>query len=139
MRAAGVLFRGLACLPAQPKVSEPGRIDARWVALLIGDWVGEGGGGPGQGTGEFSFQLDLSGAILIRKNVSHYPATENKPAYSHKDLMIIDSTLHASYFDDEGHIIHYPVTPGRWKQRAICERRFNNAAALSGHVSQNRR
>ncbi len=73
--------------------------------------MGEGGGGPGQGRGEFSFRLDLSGTILIRKNVSHYPATKDKPAYSHTDLMIVDSTLHASYFDDEHHIIHYTVEP----------------------------
>jgi hypothetical protein len=108
MRAATILLLGLASLLAQPP-----KIDPRWapIAFLIGDWVGEGGGGPGQGTGEFSFQIDLAGAILIRNNVSHYPATQDKPAYSHADLMIIDSTLHASYFDDEGHIIHYTVEP----------------------------
>jgi len=108
MRAAGVLFLCVVSLLAQRAKQDP-----RWapLAFLIGDWVGEGGGGPGQGTGEFSFHLDLGGAILIRKNVSHYPATKDKPAYSHTDLMIVDSTMHASYFDDEGHTIHYVVEP----------------------------
>jgi hypothetical protein len=108
MRAASVLLLCLTSLLAQQNKTDP-----RWapLAFLIGDWVGEGGGEPGQGTGEFSFQLDLGGAILIRKNVSHYPATKDKPAYSHTDLMIVDSTMHASYFDDEGHTIHYSVQP----------------------------
>jgi hypothetical protein len=108
MRIAVVLLLGLASLLAQQ-----GKTDPRWapLAFLIGEWTGEGGGGPGQGTGEFSFQPDLGGAILVRKNVSHYPATKDKPAYSHTDLLIVDSTLHASYFDDEGHTIHYLVEP----------------------------
>jgi hypothetical protein len=107
MRLAVVLILGFACLLAQPAT------DPRWapLAFLIGEWVGEGGGGPGQGTGEFSFQPDLGGAILIRKNVSRYPATKDKPAYSHTDLLIVDSTLRAIYFDDEGHTIHYAVEP----------------------------
>jgi hypothetical protein len=108
MRAAGVL---LLCLT--PLLAQPGKKDPRWapLAFLIGDWVGEGGGGPGQGTGEFSFQQDLGGAILIRKNVSRYPATKDKPAYSHTDLMIVDSTMRAIYFDDEGHTINYAIQP----------------------------
>jgi len=108
MRAAGVLLLCVFSLLAQPAKQDP-----RWtpLAFLIGDWTGEGGGGPGQGTGEFSFHPDLGGAILVRKNVSHYPAMKDKPAYSHTDLMIVDSTLHASYFDDEGHTIQYAIEP----------------------------
>lgn len=108
MRAAGFLLLSIASLLAQPA-----KQGARWApfAFLMGEWIGEGGGGPGQGTGEFSFQLDLGGAVLVRKNVSHYPATKDKPAYSHTDLMVIDSTMHATYFDDEGHTIRYAVVP----------------------------
>jgi hypothetical protein len=108
MRAAGVILFCIASLHAQPVKQDP-----RWapLAFLIGEWTGEGGGGPGQGSGEFSFHLDLGGAILVRKNVSHYPATKDKPAYSHTDLMIVDSTLRAIYFDEEGHTIQYAVEP----------------------------
>src|SRR5271154_5673173 len=108
MRVSVFCVLGVASLLAQP-----GKQDSRWtpLAFLIGEWVGEGGGGPGQGTGEFSFRMDLGGAVLIRKNVSHYPATKDKPAYSHTDLMIVDSTMRANYFDDEGHVIHYMVQP----------------------------
>jgi len=108
MRPVGVLLLCVVSVLAQPAKQDP-----QWapLAFLIGDWTGEGGGGPGQGTGEFSFHPDLGGAILIRKNVSHYPATQDKPAYSHTDLMIVDSTLRAIYFDDEGHTIQYAVEP----------------------------
>jgi hypothetical protein len=109
----GVLFLGLASLLAQQSKTDP-----RWAPLgfLIGEWAGEGGGGPGQGSGEFSFHLDQNGAILIRKNVSNYPATKDKTAYSHTDLLIVyeesgETKLRAIYFDDEGHTIHYAVEP----------------------------
>jgi len=79
--------------------------------FLLGEWVGEGGGsGPGQGLGTSTFYLDLQNRVLVRKNQANYPASKDRPAYSHDDLMIIyqqaDSTQ-AIYFDNEGHVIHY--------------------------------
>lgn len=110
MRVAGVLLLGVASLLAQPA-----KQDQQWapLAFLVGDWVGEGDGGPGQGSGGFSFLPDQDGKILIRKNLANYPATKDKPAYSHSDLMIIyyEAALRAIYFDDEGHTIHYAVEP----------------------------
>ena len=86
-----------------------------WTALhvLLGRWIGEGG--PGEGTGWFSFTPDVQGQVLVRKNHADYPATADRPAFSHDDLMIIyrDSPakeLRAIYFDNEGHVIHYTVT-----------------------------
>jgi len=81
----------------------------RWQ-FLMGEWVGEGGGEPGQGTGSFSFKPELEGRILVRKNRSDYPATKDRPAVSHQDLMVVypgSPTPHAIYFDNEGHVIHY--------------------------------
>lgn len=90
----------------------------RWapLALLIGEWTGEGGGWPGQGSGGFSFLPDQDGKILIRKNRADYPATKDRPASSHADLMIVykedgESKLRAIYFDTEDHVIHYTVVP----------------------------
>jgi hypothetical protein len=85
-----------------------------WVAwhFLLGEWTAEGGGAPGQGTRTFSFQFDLQGKVLIRKNRSDYPATKDHPAFSHEDLMIVYAEpgakgTQAVYFDSEGHVIHY--------------------------------
>jgi len=82
---------------------------------LIGEWIGEGSGQPGQGGGTFSFVLELDKKILVRKSHSEYPATENKPAVIHDDLMIIylDITGNPSkaiYFDNEGHTINYTIS-----------------------------
>ncbi|HLG99251.1 MAG TPA: hypothetical protein VKX49_23270 [Bryobacteraceae bacterium] len=92
------------------------KVDGRWAPLgfLIGEWTGEGGGGPGEGTGGFSFLPDQDGKILVRKNRADYPASKDRPAFSHTDLMIVykeDSKLRAIYFDTEDHVIHYDVTP----------------------------
>ena len=102
---------GVAGLQASPADSASG-----WGPLqsLVGDWIGEGGGGPGQGTGSFSFKPDLQGKILVRKNRSEYPAAKDRAAFVHDDLMVIyrdgpEASLHAVYFDSEGHTIRYEV------------------------------
>lgn len=82
---------------------------------LIGDWKGEGSGQPGQGGGTFSFTFDLDKNILVRKSHSEYPASSNRPAVIHNDLMIVypDSQgipIKAIYFDNEGHTINYTIT-----------------------------
>ncbi len=81
--------------------------------FLLGEWIGEGNGAPGQGSGTFSFDFDLQKQILVRKSYANYPATKDKPAYFHDDLTIIykqpDGSVHAIYFDNEGHIINYSV------------------------------
>jgi hypothetical protein len=80
---------------------------------LVGDWVGEGSGRPGQGTGRFSFRWDLQKHVLVRRNVSEYPAAQGRPAAVHEDLMVIHpgekGAMKAVYFDSEGHVIHYTV------------------------------
>jgi hypothetical protein len=85
-------------------------------SFLLGEWIGEGGGGPGQGSGSFSFTVDLQEKILVRKNRAEYPATKERPAYSHSDLMIIypqpgGNRLRGMYFDNEGHVIDYAIEP----------------------------
>lgn len=102
-----------ACF-AQP----PAKPDNPWAPLsfLLGDWTGEGSGQPGQGAGGFSFLPDLEKNVLVRKNRADYPATKDRPAFSHTDLMIVYREpgavkLRAIYFDSEGHVIHYTVDP----------------------------
>lgn len=82
---------------------------------LTGDWVGDGSGEPGKGSGAFSFKLDLDGHVLVRNSFAEYPATADRPAFRHDDLMITypeGDKLKAVYFDSEGHVIHYDVTTG---------------------------
>jgi len=109
------LCAGLSGSPGQPAPPAT-RERGEWGALqyLLGDWTGEGSGGPGQGAGSFSFQPDLQGKILVRKNHAEYPATKERAAFVHDDLMIVyreppDKGLHAIYFDNEQHVIRYEV------------------------------
>lgn len=82
-------------------------------AFLIGDWVAEGGGSPGQATGTFSHSYDLQKTVIVRRNHAEYPATGDRPAFTHDDLMVIyhgqGGSVQAQYFDNEGHVIHYSV------------------------------
>ena len=86
----------------------------KW-SWLMGDWKGEGSGQPGQGGGVFSFKTDLNDKILVRKAHSEYPASGNKPAVIHDDLLFVylDGAGHPSraiYFDNEGHTINYSIS-----------------------------
>jgi len=84
--------------------------DWKGYTFLLGDWVGEGNGTPGEGTGKLTFYLALQNQILIRKNHTEYPATANKPAFTHDDVLIHyceNNLVRAIYFDSEGHTIHY--------------------------------
>jgi hypothetical protein len=79
----------------------------------MGEWVGEGTGAPGEGTGGFTFSYDLQNTVLVRKNYANYPATKDRPAFTHDDLMIVyqeSGKTRAIYFDNEQHVINYSVT-----------------------------
>jgi len=89
--------------------------NVNWDAFkfLMGEWVGEGTGAPGEGTGGFTFTFDLQNTILVRKNYANYPATKDRPAFRHDDLMIVSQEMgktKAVYFDNEQHVINYSVT-----------------------------
>ncbi len=109
-----VAFAGLLLLSNTSRAQESAKAWASFEYLL-GDWVGEGGGQPGQGTGGFTFLPDLQNHILVRKNHAAYPATKDRPAFTHDDLMVVyqdsdNAPPRAVYFDSEGHVIHYAVT-----------------------------
>lgn len=86
----------------------------KW-SWLVGEWAGEGSGQPGQGGGTFSFKQSLDNKILVRESHSEYPASGNKPAIIHNDLMIVypdytGNPVKAIYFDNEGHTINYSIS-----------------------------
>ena len=119
MRLAAFLLAAasLAAQPANPP---------EWhnLEFLLGKWTGIAGEketplGPGQGA--FSFGLELSNRIIVRRNTAAYAS-----GTTHNDLMIIyfdgasPAPPRAIYFDSEGHIIRYNVTfPGA--NRAVFE------------------
>ncbi|MCX6175068.1 MAG: hypothetical protein NTZ27_09980 [Ignavibacteriales bacterium] len=85
---------------------------SNWNAFkfLIGEWTGEGTGAPGEGSGQITFYFALQDQILVRKNHTEYPATANKSAFTHDNVLIHyheNNLVRAIYFDNEGHVIHY--------------------------------
>ena len=94
-------------------LAQSNRVDEwkQWE-FLVSEWVGEGTGKPGEGAGGFSFQRELDGNVLVRRNKADYPAQAGRPAFSHEDLMIVykdpaGKRTRAIYFDNEGHVINY--------------------------------
>ena len=85
-----------------------------------GTWISEGTGKPGEGSGSFTFKFDLDENIFVRKNITEFPATKDKPASIHKDILVIYSSFkgiaeRAIYFDNEGHTINYSIDAGKSK------------------------
>jgi hypothetical protein len=109
MRAALLIVLTVAFAAAKDPAWEP-------FTYLLGEWVGEGTGAPGEASGGSTFRLDLDGRILVRTNWADYPAAKDRPAFSHRDLMLLyrepaGGPFRAVYFDNEGHVIHYGVAP----------------------------
>jgi len=83
--------------------------------FLIGEWTWSGGGQPGQAQGTSSFEPGLNGTVLLRKVHLDYPASKNRAAFSHDDLLYVyhdpaDDSLRAIFFDNENHVIRYAVS-----------------------------
>jgi hypothetical protein len=83
--------------------------------FLVGDWTWVGGGQPGQGKGVSTFRPELGGTVLVRKTHLDYPATKERGAFAHDDLIYVyhdpqDNSVRAIFFDGEGHVIRYAVT-----------------------------
>jgi hypothetical protein len=83
------------------------------LRFLLGQWAGgEDGGSPAAGKGLAVFQFELDGKILVRHNQTDYPAAGDRPAFSHRDLLVVfpvGEAFRAIYFDNEGHVIQYGV------------------------------
>jgi hypothetical protein len=83
--------------------------------FLCGEWAWVGGGKPGQGKGVSTFRPELDGTVLVRRTHLDYPATKERAAFGHDDLLYIyhdpqDNSLRAIFFDGGGHVIRYAVT-----------------------------
>ncbi len=109
------LFLTVALLLCSARIAVAQSSAPNWTPFgwLVGDWIGEGATADrGQGTGGFSFTLDLQKNILVRKNWADYPATNDRAAFRHDDLMIAyqesaKDPVQAIFFDSERHVIRY--------------------------------
>lgn len=110
-----ILCLGFLLLPAFAAAQQTKALDV-WAPynFLVGAWTAESHGEPGEGKGAFSFGLELQGKILERRSHVDFPATPQRPAFTHEDLLVVyrDSGAtpnRAIYFDSEGFVIHYKV------------------------------
>jgi hypothetical protein len=95
-------------------MAAPAAGQTNWQGLgwLEGQWTASGGGAQAA-IGGFSFSREAGGRVLMRRNFADYPAQNGQPASRHEDLMVVErgeGGLRATYWDDEGHTIHYAVT-----------------------------
>ncbi len=100
-----------AILHAQPPAPKP---NPAWKQLdfVLGKWIGVAGEKDtplGAGEGAFSFQPELNGRIILRRNNASYSS-----GVQHDDLLVIyadppDGPPRAIYFDSEGHTIRYSL------------------------------
>jgi hypothetical protein len=114
--AATVVFVGvaLAGATAVSQTPAPESASLRALRFLAGEWKavdlapGEDGG--------FTFRFAVQDRALVRESYARYPASNDRPASRHDDLMVIfveGQAMKADYFDNEGHVIHYAVHPQR--------------------------
>jgi hypothetical protein len=104
------------CLLISMRAQQP-RPTNEWkdFDFLLGEWTWVGGGRPGQGNGVSTFQPELDGTVLVRKTHLDYPATKERAAFAHDDLIYVyhdpqDNSVRAIFFDGEGHVIRYALT-----------------------------
>lgn len=105
----------LAQTPSQPppQASPGARALHEMFDYLLGSWEGEGAGEPGKGTGGFVFEASLDGNLVSRRSHAEYPPLNGRPAVNHQDFMVVfpeRNEIHADYFDNEAHVIHYAVS-----------------------------
>lgn len=82
------------------------------AAPLVGRWEADPDPKTPGATGWTVFERAAQGHALLRKNHARYPATKERPAGAHDDVMLLFSEngqLRAEYVDNEGHVIRYQV------------------------------
>jgi len=105
-------------VPATPQ--GPPDVATRWQSLrfLIGSWDARTAGAAGQDVkdnGTYSFRPELNGTVLARHSSQDNCKGPADFDCDHHDLLYIfrdspTAPIHAIYFDNEGHVIHYAVT-----------------------------
>lgn len=108
----------LLSLPIGAQTTAPAPDPFQPFAFLTGTWNASAGQGTSGATviGTYTFQFELAHHILARHSTSA-AACKGPAAFDceHGDLLYIypeapGQPLHAIYFDNEGHVIHYNVS-----------------------------
>jgi hypothetical protein len=73
-----VSFVAATGMGAQPQSG--GAPSLKALQFLEGKWVGEGSSEAGRGGGYASFEKDLQGKAIVRRNHAEYPAAQGRPA-----------------------------------------------------------
>jgi hypothetical protein len=77
--------------------------------MLLGQW--ESAPDTSGAVGGSTFSLELQKRVIVRKNFAKYPKTKDRGAINHEDMLVIfqqpGNPVEASYWDNEGHYIHY--------------------------------
>jgi hypothetical protein len=108
---AALLLAAVSSAQAPPPPSNPWKD----FDFVLGNWAWSGGGQPGQANGTSTFEPDMNGTVLLRKVHLEYPASKERAAFAHDDLLYVyhdpqDNSLRAIFFDNENHVIRYAVT-----------------------------
>lgn len=83
------------------------------LSYLVGEWRDESRSGePGTATrGGETWRAALDGQVLVREAWCEFPATPQRAAYRHEDLLVVfadaDSQVRGIFWDNEGHVIRY--------------------------------
>ncbi|HET6984404.1 MAG TPA: hypothetical protein VFI53_19830 [Myxococcaceae bacterium] len=105
---AMLLFLGAAPSARAEEAKDPLAV----AAPLVGRWEADPDPKSPGATGWTVFERAAQGRALLRKNHAQYPATKERPASTHDDVMLLFSEngqLRAEYVDNEGHVIRYQV------------------------------
>jgi len=102
------LFLGAGAAPSGTETADP----LAAAAPLVGRWVADADPKMPGVTGWTVFERVAQGHALVRKNHAAYPATKDRPASKHDDVLLLyaeNGQLRAEYVDNEGHVIRYQV------------------------------
>lgn len=88
------------------------------LKFLLGTWEAKTaatGSAAAAAVGTYSFQTDLGGTVMTRTGSLDSCKGPTSFDCQHHDLLTIyqdmgDSTLHALYADNEGHVLHYDIS-----------------------------
>jgi len=113
-RKTGLILLQLLLAFSAAQAQQPRSNQWKDFEFLLGEWAWSGGGQPGQAKGTSTFEPDLNGTVLLRKVHLDYPASKDRAAFSHDDLLYVyhdpsDGSLRAIFFG-ENHVIRYAVT-----------------------------